>query len=69
MIEILCTSTFRFITLYLVLPETENRTLEEIEQYFSDKSRKFGDRKIKKITPTVNASQSNDIELNSMLLE
>lgn len=34
--------------MYLVLPETENRTLEEIELYFSDKNRKVFDVVIKK---------------------
>lgn len=34
--------------MYLTLPETEKRTLEEIEIYFSDKSRKLFDVEIKK---------------------
>lgn len=32
--------------MYLYLPETENRTLEEIESYFSDSTRKFTNRQI-----------------------
>lgn len=31
---------------FIVLPETENRTLEDIELHFSDNSKKFTDRKI-----------------------
>lgn len=34
--------------MYVFLPETENRTLEEVELYFSDKSRKLTDRHVKK---------------------
>lgn len=30
------------------MPETENRSLEEIELHFSDNSKKFSDRKILK---------------------
>lgn len=42
------------------MPETENRTLEEIELYFSDKNRKITDRKIPKTSKTTD----NDIEMN-----
>lgn len=38
--------------LYQVLPETEGKTLEEIENFFSDKSRKLLDRHIKSIEST-----------------
>ena len=40
--------------MYKILPETEGRTLEDIELHFSDDSKKFTDHKIpkpKKITP------------------
>lgn len=40
---------FRFVVIYLILPETEGRTLEEIEAYFSDKSRKFNDIQIRTV--------------------
>lgn len=36
------------IFIYLMLPETENRTLEDIETHFSDNKRKLTDIKIKK---------------------
>lgn len=33
----------RFIGMYLMLPETEGYSLEEIDQYFSNSRRKFND--------------------------
>lgn len=33
--------------MYIFLPETENRTLEEIELFFSDSKRKITNREIK----------------------
>lgn len=47
----------RFVLQYLVLPETEGHTLEEIELYFSDKQRGLTDRRIRSAapqTPTAN---------------
>lgn len=38
--------------MYLVLPETENCTLEDIELHFSDNSKKITDRIISKNSPT-----------------
>lgn len=43
--------------MYKILPETEGRTLEEIEIYFSDNTRKLTDRKI-----PMSAKKSKDIE-------
>lgn len=40
---------FGLILMYYVLPETENRTLEDIELHFSDNSKKFTDRNIPKM--------------------
>ena len=37
-----------FILMYLILPETENISLEDIERHFSDNSKKITDRKIRK---------------------
>lgn len=34
----------------LILPETENRTLEDIEEHFSDNTKNIIDRKIAKCT-------------------
>lgn len=40
------------IFIYVYLPETEGRTLEEIELFFSDNKRPMSDRKIKPSTTT-----------------
>ena len=37
-----------FILMYKILPETENRTLEDIEMHFADKTKKLTDIKILK---------------------
>ncbi|XP_055308622.1 facilitated trehalose transporter Tret1-like, partial [Sitodiplosis mosellana] len=37
-----------FVLMYLILPETENISLEDIERHFSDNSKKITDRKIRK---------------------
>lgn len=37
-----------FILMYKILPETEDRTLEDIELHFSDDSKKLTDRNIPK---------------------
>lgn len=39
---------FSFIVMYLILPETEGRSLEDIEIHFSDNTRRFTDIKIHK---------------------
>lgn len=44
---------YSFVVLYQILPETEGRTLEDIELHFSDADRKLTDRFI------VNNSSSN----------
>lgn len=36
------------VSLYFIFPETEDRTLEDIELHFSDNSKKLTDRKIHK---------------------
>lgn len=38
--------TCRLISTYLILPETEGRSLEDIEIHFADNSRKLTDRHI-----------------------
>lgn len=42
-------SISRFVISYFILPETENRTLEEIELHFSDDRKSLLDTDIKKI--------------------
>lgn len=67
--------SFRFIVLYLILPETENCDLEDIELYYSNSAHKLTDRKIRKATArhsvgeleesipvNVFASDANDVE-------
>lgn len=46
------------VLIYLIMPETENRTLEDIEMHFSDNSKKITDRKIARIV------EEPDLELN-----
>lgn len=36
------------VSMYFVLPETEGRTLEDIERHFSDNSKRITDWKIEK---------------------
>lgn len=40
---------YRIIISYAIMPETENRTLEEIEAHFSDKTKKWTDTNVQKI--------------------
>lgn len=49
----------RLIVVFNILPDTEGHTLEEIEQFFSDKTRKLNDRRIQPIR-TLDASKSLD---------
>lgn len=51
------------ILMYNILPETEGRTLEEIEMHFSDKSKNILDHKIRRAKAkqeTANGSNQND---------
>lgn len=47
--------------LYFILPETEGRTLEDIERHFADKGHHFMDRKIKVYEP-VGTKEVNDLD-------
>lgn len=65
-----CITTVGLLTLYLVLPETEGRTLEEIENYFSDKTRSVIDRNIRPLgvasgTTTAVTSTSDNVLVKS----
>lgn len=44
--------------MYLILPETEGRSLQDIELHFSDNNRRFTDIKIGKI------DNQNDVEIS-----
>lgn len=59
-------ATLGFILMYSILPETEGRTLEDIELHFSDRTKKLTDHKIskpKKSLPNVE-SYSNELGIN-----
>lgn len=53
--------SFRLIAMYLLLPETEERTLEDIEMHFSDNKRKLTDRKIARNVTAKSFNDSNAI--------
>lgn len=58
------------ILMYYILPETEGRTLEEIEVHFSDKSKNILDHKIQRVKAKqeiTNRSERN-IVMSSILL-
>lgn len=50
---------FGLVLMYKILPETENRTLEEIELHFADNNKKLTDRKIAKIHENKNSYENN----------
>lgn len=53
---------YRIFVLYFCLPETENRTLEDIELHFTDNSKKMYDINIVKISKKING---NGIEMDA----
>lgn len=57
---------------YFIIPETENRTLEDIELHFSDNSRNLTDRKIQKNAIGMDFKMTpvdNDMPNGSTILE
>ncbi|XP_031639034.1 facilitated trehalose transporter Tret1-2 homolog [Contarinia nasturtii] len=56
---------FGLISMYKILPETENRTLEDIEMHFADNSKKITDRKIDQMYPDANVKESNEMPTRS----
>lgn len=52
--------------LYNILPETEGRTLEDIENHFADRGRKFTDRFIVKKCHNDKENQGNHLKLSSI---
>lgn len=56
--------TLGFFAAFLILPETENRTLEDIELHFSDPNRRLTDIQIKSCTKVeeIKKRQSDEIE-------
>ena len=53
-------SLIGLILSFFILPETENRTLEEIELHFTDNSKKITDWRIAKLTAAELNSEKND---------
>lgn len=59
---------FGLILMYKILPETENRTLEEIELHFADNSKKLTDRNIATIHEKQNGyEKDNEIKSVSVI--
>lgn len=57
------------VLMYNILPETENRTLEEIELHFADNNKKITDRKINKIHTDQNGyEKSNGITIKPKVI-
>lgn len=54
------------IVMYLILPETEGRTLEDIELHFSDDSKKLTDRKIAK-SKTISSEMLSNQQISKEL--
>lgn len=65
----------RLVVQYLILPETEGKTLEEIEVYFSDKTRRITDRHIRPIlnhettTTTTPVRRNNGVHFDNQAFE
>lgn len=45
-----CIGLIGFIAMYLILPDTEGRSIEDVEIYFADRKRKFNDINIPYVT-------------------
>ncbi|XP_031639043.1 facilitated trehalose transporter Tret1-like isoform X1 [Contarinia nasturtii] len=54
---------FGLVLMYNILPETENRTLEEIELHFADNSKKITDRTIAPMCTQQNDYDKNNAEI------
>lgn len=54
-----------FIWMYNILPETENRTLEDIELHFSNNSKKINDRSIMKSKRICAETECDSTEISS----
>lgn len=53
-------SVIGFIIMYQILPETEDRSLEDIEMHFSNNSLKLTDRNIPKSSPNTKMNINNN---------
>lgn len=61
--------TYGLILMYKILPETENRTLEDIEMHFADESKKITDHKIPKKSKQSQQMQRKAIESNEVSIK
>lgn len=61
-----CIFICRLFIIYTFLPETENRTLEDIELYFTDNRRKWTDIKIVKQKSVDGNVETNGKDNNSV---
>lgn len=53
---------FGLILMYLIFPETNNRTIEDIELHFADDSKRITDWRVSKSQILVDDIKANDIE-------
>lgn len=49
-----------FVFMYFILPETEGKTLEDIELHFADKSKRLTDRQIRKMSKQLGTEKDYD---------
>lgn len=54
------------VLMYKIMPETENRSLEDIEMHFSDNSKKLTDRKIAKQQHLRRCERKNEVECDEI---
>lgn len=59
------TTAFGLILMYNILPETEGRTLEDIELHFSDNSKNITDRKISKLKSMQTQEKEKESDLST----
>lgn len=61
--------TIRFCYMFVFMPETENRTLEEVERYYSDTNRRATDRRIMRILLNTKSETNEAFSRSEVALE